>query len=659
MGLPRYLRKTVCAALLLGTCAGYSIAGKPKRQEILPTLTTAAAVHGLSPAESKRRYPVHLRAICVVCFPGWHGFFVNDGSTGVFVETKGQVLLTDAIHTGSMLEITGVTGPGEYSPVIDEAVLRVLGEAKVPSARHVSLDRLSTGAEDGQWIEIEGTVRWADTSNTMLTLILSSGRVQVEVMTPKYSEKQYLRLIDARVSVRGTAGPVFNQRRQLIGVNMYTPRLDEVRVLEPAPADPFALPVKAVRNIFGYTPNASPDHRLRIRGVVTAGWAGKSFFITDGLQGAGVFSSQMTAIEPGDIVDVIGFSALGDYTPTLHEAVFRKLGSGPPPTPRCIAAKDALSGDFDGDLVRIDARLIRQKRTSDEYTFLLDSEGIVFSAVLQSDRAPQPLDLREGSRLQLTGICIITDTQPTRHFRVPKDFQILARSTQDIRVLQKPSWWTPAHALYALGITVVLVLCALSWVIALRRRVRQRTAELEGSHRELQVMATHDGLTQLLNRRAVMDILANELARCGREQSTLAVVLVDLDYFKKINDTYGHLAGDAVLREVSERFQSSVRAYDSVGRYGGEEILLIMPGLPITEVRVRLGQIHQSVCAAPIPAGEHASIRVTCSLGVVCVDGENPSVEYVISQADTALYRAKAFGRNRIEYADSVSGRAS
>jgi len=84
-----------------------------------------------------------------------------------------------------------------------------------------------------------------------------------------------------------------------------------------------------------------------------------------------------------------------------------------------------------------------------------------------------------------------------------------------------------------------------------------------------------------------------------------------------------------------------------------------MPGLPITEVRVRLGQIHQSVCAAPIPAGEHASIRVTCSLGVVCVDGENPSVEYVISQADTALYRAKAFGRNRIEYADSVSGRAS
>ncbi len=529
----------------------------------------------------------------------------------------------------------------------------------MPSARRVGLDRLSTGVEDGQWVEIEGIVRGADTSNTMLTLTVTSGRVQVEVMTPRYGKNEYLRLIDSRVLVRGTAGPVFNQRRQLIGVNMYTPSLDEVRVLEPAPADPFALPVKTVRNIFEYAPNASPDHRLRIRGVVTAGWAGKSFFITDGLQGAGVFSSQMTAVEPGDIVDVIGFPALGDYTPTLHEAFFRKLGSGSKPVPRAVAAKDALSGDFDGDLVQIDARLITQKRTSDQYTFLLDAEGIVFPAILQSGLAARPLNWRDGSRLQLTGICRITETQASRHFRVPKSFEILPRSPQDIRVLQKPSWWTPARALSAFGVTVVIVLCALSWVIALRRRVRQRTAELEESHRELQVMATHDGLTQLWNRRAVMDILANELVRCGREHSTLTVVLVDLDHFKKINDTYGHLAGDAVLREVSRRFQLSVRAYDSVGRYGGEELLLIMPGMLLTEVQVRLGQIHHSVCAASIPAAEGTAIRVTCSLGVVCLDGANPSVEHVISQADTALYRAKALGRNRIEYADTVSDRAS
>ena len=442
-------------------------------------MTTAAAVHGLSPSEAARGYPVHLRAVCVVCFADWHGFFVSDGSTGVYVETKDQVLLTEAIHTGSMLEIDGVTGPGEYSPVVDRAVLRVVGEGSVPPARHVSLDRVSAGVEDGQWIEVEGIVRWADTSNTMLTLIVSSGRVQVEVMTPRYRKEQYLRLIDARVSVRGAAGPVFNQRRQLIGVKMYTPSLDEVRVLEPAPPDPFALPVKTVRNIFAYTPGARPEHRVRIQGVVTARWPGKLFFITDGIQGASVLSDQIGSIEPGDIVDVIGFSSLGDYTPSIHEAAFRKLRSGPPPVPRSITAKDALSGRFDGDLVRIDARLIAQTRTTDQYTLLLDSGGTVFPAILQANLVGRQLDLRDGSRLQLTGICTITETQPNRHFRAPTAFQILLRSPLDIRVLERPSYWTPKHALYAFGVTGAVVLCAFSWVVALKRRVKRQTSTIQ------------------------------------------------------------------------------------------------------------------------------------------------------------------------------------
>ncbi len=639
------LRAAVC---LLGISFGYSV-------EALPTLTRAADVHGLSPSESKRRYPVHLRAVCVVCFPGWHGFFVNDGSTGVYIETRNHTLLTDEIHTGTMLEIQGVTGPGEFSPVVDEAVVRVLGEGKLPAPRYVSLDRLSTGTEDGQWVEIEGIVRWADTGNTMLTLIVSSGRVQVEVMTPRYSKTQYLRLIDARVRIRGTVGPVFNRRRQLIGVNMYTPSLDEIRVLEPAPADPFALPVKAVRNIFEYTPGGSPDHRVRIRGVVTARWPGKAFFITDGVQGASVLSDQVSAIELGDIVDVVGFSALGDYTPTLHEAIFRKLASGPAPRPRSITAADALSGDFDGDLVRIDARLINQKRTTDQSTFLLDSGGTVFSAIHQAEIADAQRDWRDGSRLELTGICTVTETQPSRHFRVPKTFQILLRSPQDVRVLERPSWWTPEHALYAFEVTGVIVLCALFWAVLLRgelkRQVRQRTAELEESHQKLQVMATHDGLTQLWNRGAVMDILANELVRCGREHSPLAVVLVDLDHFKNINDTHGHQAGDAVLREISQRFQAAIRPYDAAGRYGGEEFLLVLPGIPTTEVDGRLRQMQESVCAAPVPAGRGLAIRATCSFGVVCIGGEFPSLEQVISEADAALYRAKALGRNRVEYA--------
>jgi diguanylate cyclase (GGDEF)-like protein len=353
---------------------------------------------------------------------------------------------------------------------------------------------------------------------------------------------------------------------------------------------------------------------------------------------------------------VIGFSALGDYTPSLHEAAFRKLGSGPPPAPRSVTAANALSGDFAGDLVQIDARLLNRKRTTDRYTLLMESGGIVFSAILQADPADRQLDLRDGSRLLLTGVCTVTETHASRHFRVPTAIQLLLRSPKDIHVVQKSPWWTPEHALYVFGATGVMVLCGLFWVAALRRQLRrligQRTSELEQSHRKFQIMATHDDLTQVWNRRAIIEILANELARCGREQSPLAIVLVDLDHFKRINDTYGHLAGDTVLRAVSQRFKSAIRPTDSVGRYGGEEFLLVMPGLPISDVEDRLLQIHQRVCGDPVPLGEHVSIESSCSLGVVCISGDVPSVEHAISEADAALYSAKARGRNRIEYAE-------
>ena len=443
-------------------------------------MTTAAAVHGLSTAEAKRRYPVRLRAICVVCFPDWHGFFVHDGSSGVYVETKDQALLTDRIHPGTVLEIEGVSGPGDFAPVVDRALLRVVGEAPVPPPRYVSIDRLSTGVEDGQWIEIEGTVRSTDNSNTMLTLIVASGQLQVSVMTPKCDETRYRRLIDARVRVSGATGPVFNQRRQLVGVDMYTPSLDQVRVVDAAPADPFALPVKAVREVFAFAPNAGPDRRVRIRGVVTARFPGKATFITDGIQGASVLDAPTASLEPGDRVDVVGFPALGDYTPTLHEAAIRKLGSGPPPKPRSVTATEALSGDLDGDLVRIDGRLVAQKRTTNQYTFLLDSGGTLFPATLQADLAGgQSPELRDGSRLQLTGICTITETQAYRHYRVPKAFQILLRSPLDIGVLQQSSWWTPQHTLYVLAATSLTVLCAFLWAIALRRRVQHQTSTIQ------------------------------------------------------------------------------------------------------------------------------------------------------------------------------------
>ena len=468
-------------ALLLLCIPGIHLSGEPAPSlpAVLPTLTTAQAVHGLTPAESKRRYPVHLQAVCVVCYAGWHGFFVSDGITGVYVETKNQVLLGSAIHTGTLLDIQGVTGPGEFAPIIDQSTLRILGERALPPARHVSVDHLSTGADDGQWIAFEGTVRSVETRDSMFVLTVASGQFQLDVMVPIDLGKDNNRLIDARVQVSATSGPVFNQRRQIVGVHAYSPSLSYIRILEPAPADAFSIPAKKVGDLFAYTPGSRPDHRVRIRGVVSARM-GETVFVTDGTQGAKVIGSKTNTLEPGTLVDVVGFPVLGEYTRTVREAVFHRLGTRALPLPRSINAKDALSGDFDGDLVRIEGQLIKHQKAAGEYTFLIEGGAFMFSAILPEDLTDGVLDdLRDGSLMQLTGICTIPETQPSRHFRVPKSFQILLRSPRDISVLKRPSWWTPEHSLYCLGFASFAVLCAVSWIVALGRRVNLQTATIQ------------------------------------------------------------------------------------------------------------------------------------------------------------------------------------
>jgi len=221
-------RSGALAALMLCCFWPGRLAGQqaPAKDQTLPTLTTAEAVHRLSPAEASRHYPVHLQSVCVICYPGWHGLFVHDGATGVYVETKNQVLLTPAIHTGSLLDIQGVTGSGEFAPIVDQSILRVLGEAPLPPARPVSLDRLSTGIEDGQWISLVGTVRSAETQDDMLALVVASGQMQVEVKLLRDQAGGFGGLIDARVQVDGTVGPVFDQRHQLVGNGIVQDALD-------------------------------------------------------------------------------------------------------------------------------------------------------------------------------------------------------------------------------------------------------------------------------------------------------------------------------------------------------------------------------------------------------------------------------------------------
>lgn len=186
------------------------------------------------------------------------------------------------------------------------------------------------------------------------------------------------------------------------------------------------------------------------------------------------------------------------------------------------------------------------------------------------------------------------------------------------------------------------------------RRILELQEELLLAREALRIQATHDSLTGLLNRASILDILKNELNRAGREHQPAAVLLADLDRFKAINDTRGHLAGDAVLREAAQRMKASVRRYDSLGRYGGEEFLFVLPGCSGVTAQVQAERIREGLARDPFSvAGELVS--VTCSIGTSWRG--SPSVhdaDQLIREADLALYRAKDRGRNRVELAEPL-----
>lgn len=177
-------------------------------------------------------------------------------------------------------------------------------------------------------------------------------------------------------------------------------------------------------------------------------------------------------------------------------------------------------------------------------------------------------------------------------------------------------------------------------------RILELQTELVAAQEALREQATRDSLTRLWNRPTVFEMLEKELSRMERGDTGVGVIMMDIDHFKTINDTYGHLVGDEVLRESARRLTAVCRAYDSVGRYGGEEFLIILPGCHTTCVGSHAERLRQAIAAEPMRIGE-MELQVSASFGATyAVPAFASPPEGLLRAADTALYRAKREGRN-------------
>jgi two-component system cell cycle response regulator len=188
-----------------------------------------------------------------------------------------------------------------------------------------------------------------------------------------------------------------------------------------------------------------------------------------------------------------------------------------------------------------------------------------------------------------------------------------------------------------------------------RLRVGLRMLDLESrlveARENLRFKASHDALTSIWNRGAIIEILERELSRARREGSSVGILLADLDHFKMVNDSRGHLVGDEVLRAVTGRLKAEVRSYDSVGRYGGEEFLILLPGCDHEKLTAKAEQLTKIIERSSIETSR-GPVSVTISIGgIASGDFRHAEMNRLLRAADTALYRAKLSGRNRSEMA--------
>ena len=181
------------------------------------------------------------------------------------------------------------------------------------------------------------------------------------------------------------------------------------------------------------------------------------------------------------------------------------------------------------------------------------------------------------------------------------------------------------------------------------RRIVELNERLLEMKREVEEQARTDALTGILNRGAILAALEQEIARAEREATSVGLGMVDIDHFNQVNDTCGHAAGDDVLREVVRRIETVLRPYDTLGRFGGEEFLLIVPGVDEAELNAVSERVRRVVAASPIRASEQ-SFEITVSVGAALRTQESP--DGLIARADFAMYAAKDEGRDRVVIAD-------
>ncbi len=691
--------------------------------------------------------------------------FLQDATGGIRIDLHNSKAKPPS--PGQVLDLSGTVAFG-FSPYIQNPQWTVTGTSAPPRPRLISYDDAATGSFDSQWVQLEGVVRsfvQQDEGNVLLIDVATpTGAFKVRV--PAYQGPFPVKLIDAKVRFSGVCGTSFNGRDQFVSFHLFMPTLDDIKIIEAQPRDPFAVPVIPIADVRRFSADLPDEHRVKVVGTVTARFPQVGIYLTDGSGGLYAESQDGSPLREGDEVEVIGFPAAGNYSPVLKSASFRSTGKHLLPTITPITGRVALKGKFDAQLIRITGTLINHLQQVNQRKLDFESDDHVTFVADLSHTASWPLHAQEGSRISLTGICAVKADENGN----PSEFEVVLRSPGDIQVLSSPTWLTPERAVFCLFGLTMATLGVIGWVFILRRRVNRQTqiiteklknemaleeryrnifernltgmyiAEVDGRildcndacarmlgyrgrhhmlgdsvHAEqivqklhetvadasftigteqsferldgtkgwvlcslkavggqdgesrifegslvditerklaedrIEFLAYFDSLTHLPNRALVHDRLTTAIVTAKRERQKIALLHLDLDSFKVINDCLGHSRGDELLQSIAQRLQACARDEDTVARLGGDEFMVALgPINSAADAAVVAERIASDLKPAFNLNGN--SLSVTCSIGISVFPDHGTDVETLIKNADVAMYAAKSRGRNTFSF---------
>ncbi len=434
------------------------------------TLTTCDEIRRLTPAEAQRSYPVRLHAVVTYFNPNNTDLFVQDNTGGIYIKWNGS---KPHPQPGQRIEVEGYADLPDFAPQVNVTSWKLEGSAPLPIPRQVTFEQMASTREDSTWIEVTGLVRQVARVPSprgddffWIRLQMNGGSVDIDMPWPGSLRED---LVGATIRIRGVCGAAFNSKNQLVAVQIYSPGIDQLHVVTPAAA--FDPPVALIDQLQRFGSGQSILQPVKVSGVVTASMPGRGLYLRDRTSSINVSTRQEEALQPGDRVEAFGFIDLFQSHVRLVDATIKLVGHGPPPPPIVITAAQAMSGNYDAELVSITGQALRSSLWRDRPQLTVHQGADLFSISPIPGATIRELP-QDNSRVRVTGI--LTDEIDSLG-RVAA-VNLLCRSSADIVVTEQPPWWTLRRALALIGILAAATALILIWVAVLRRRVKQQTA---------------------------------------------------------------------------------------------------------------------------------------------------------------------------------------